>query len=346
MDYLKGIAIILVVYRHILIGIERSGIQIPDYLVNANMIFYSFRMPLFFILSGLFITNSLGKRSLKKIISIKFENLLYPYLIWSFLQITLQIISSKFTNANRTLIDYTYIFYQPRQLDQFWYLAALFNCTIVFLFIKTKLRPPVWLHCIIAIGFYFLGPHLEHISMLSDWMEHYLFFVLGDMLAKVFFRESTQRFLKKWWLLPALVPFFIFANVYYLNHKVSQPVFLLIALIGCMTMFALAFRMQHWNILAGLKVLGYHSLYIYAMHVIVAGLLRILLTEFLGITNVFVLLPLGIFFSVLISVMVYNLFIYEKAGSFLFSFRKKPDEPVAKQPVPGHPRDIPVTKQA
>src|SRR5687767_539325 len=86
-DYLKGIAIILVVYRHILIGIERSGLEVPQYLVNANMIFYSFRMPLFFILSGLFISSSLVKRSLQKIIGLKFENLMYPYLIWSFLQI-------------------------------------------------------------------------------------------------------------------------------------------------------------------------------------------------------------------------------------------------------------------
>src|SRR5437016_1414734 len=127
-DYLKGIAIILVVYRHVLIGIGRSGIYIPNYLTNANMIFYSFRMPLFFILSGLFISGSLAKRSLKKIISIKFENLLYPYLIWSFLQITLQIAMSGITNADRSLIDYTYILYQPRKLDQFWYLSALFNC--------------------------------------------------------------------------------------------------------------------------------------------------------------------------------------------------------------------------
>src|SRR5450631_3856954 len=80
-DYLKGIAILLVVYRHVLIGIQLSGITIPTILVNANMVFYSFRMPLFFILSGIFIGGSLARRSLKQLIGIKFENLLYPYLI-------------------------------------------------------------------------------------------------------------------------------------------------------------------------------------------------------------------------------------------------------------------------
>src|SRR5437868_12279972 len=90
-DYLRGIAIVLVVYRHALLGIERSSIEVPQFLKDANMIFYSFRMPLFFILSGLFISRSLAKRPLNQLIGIKFEKLLYPYLVWTFLQVSLQI---------------------------------------------------------------------------------------------------------------------------------------------------------------------------------------------------------------------------------------------------------------
>ncbi|MEJ7914431.1 MAG: acyltransferase, partial [Chitinophagaceae bacterium] len=125
-DYLRGIAIILVVYHHVRVGIERSHIIIPEVLVNANMIFYSFRMPLFFVLSGIFINRSLSNKSTKQLSWIKFENLLYPYLLWSFIQVSLQIALSNFTNSDRDLTDYTYIFYQPRRLDQFWYLTALF----------------------------------------------------------------------------------------------------------------------------------------------------------------------------------------------------------------------------
>src|ERR1700738_2093896 len=90
-DYLRGLTILLVVYRHVLVGLERSNLKIPEALVKANMIFYSFRMPLFFILSGIFINSSIARRPLKKLIFIKFENLLYPYFIWSFIQVTLQI---------------------------------------------------------------------------------------------------------------------------------------------------------------------------------------------------------------------------------------------------------------
>src|SRR5438876_345114 len=75
-DYLKGIAIILVVYRHSLLGIQSSGIKAPAYLENANLIFYSFRMPLFFMLSGIFASLSLRKRSVQQYISSKFETLI------------------------------------------------------------------------------------------------------------------------------------------------------------------------------------------------------------------------------------------------------------------------------
>src|SRR5690242_2087960 len=98
-DYAKGIAIILVVYRHVLFGIERSGLGLHPYLMNANEIFYSFRMPLFFILSGAFIGKSLSRRSTTAFIITKWKILLYPYLLWCVIQITLQIIFSKYTNA-------------------------------------------------------------------------------------------------------------------------------------------------------------------------------------------------------------------------------------------------------
>ena len=167
-DYLRGIAIILIVYRHVLVGIERGNIEVPPILINANMIFYSFRMPLFFILSGIFISSSLAKKSLKELIGIKFEKLFYPYLIWCVLQITLQIFFSGVTNSDRSLIDYTYILYQPRHLDQFWYLPALFNTTIIYLLIKTKFKVNSGIQLIIGLGFYFLAPHLQSISMISD----------------------------------------------------------------------------------------------------------------------------------------------------------------------------------
>ncbi len=321
-DYLRGIAILLVVYRHVLLGIERGGTVVPAALVNANMIFFSFRMPLFFILSGLFIGGSLARKTLGQVITTKFDNLLYPYLIWAFLQITAQIALSRFVNANRSLIDYTYIFYQPRNLDQFWYLPALFNTTLVYLIVKTKLKAPVWSQFVIGLTLYFLGPYVQKISMLSDWMEFYIFFALGDAVSVFFFRESTQAFFKNPWTLVGVTPVFIATQIYYLSHPVNNIEFLVIALIGCFSMFVLSFRLQCWDILRFLRVLGFHSLYIYVMHLMVVGFVRAIMTKVMGIHDPTALLLTGLAFGVTIPVIAYNIFV-SRGLWFLFSFRKK-----------------------
>lgn len=343
-DYLRGIAIVLVVYRHALIGIEKSRIPVPQFLENANMIFYSFRMPLFFILSGIFISQSLAKKTVKELIGIKFETLLYPYFIWTVIQVTLQVIFGHFTNSNRGPIDYTYILYQPRNLDQFWYLPALFNATAIYILIKTRFRPQVWVQLLFGLFLYFLSPYLQKVSMISDWMEFYIFFVIGDACSQIFFKESSQRFFKNPFSFLLILPLFIAAQLYYLKHDIGnstlttdiqqlkqnflshmadQVVFLFIALIGCLTMFKLSFLLQRWKILSFLRILGYHSLYIYVIHVIVTGFIRLIVPHALDIHNSTILLFTGIFFGVTIPVIFYNLLVKDNMGWFLFTFRKR-----------------------
>jgi fucose 4-O-acetylase-like acetyltransferase len=329
-DYLRGIAILLVVYRHVLLGLQRGDMAIPAYLVNANMMFYSFRMPLFFILSGIFISGAIARKPLKKLIYSKFENLLYPYLVWAFIQVTLQILLSQFTNADRTIRDYTYILYYPRLVDQFWYLPALFNATVVYLLVKTKLHAPNWLQVIIGLGLYVLSPHIRNFSMLSDWMYFYIFFALGDIFSAEFFKERFQRLLRSPWTLAAVTPVFVLTQIYYLHLNrlgdVGEAPFLLIALIGCFSMIVLSFRLQSLDILRWLRVLGYHSLYIYVMHVLVAAFVRTILVKVFHVGNPEFLLVCGIVTGVTIPVIFYNLFIKDNILWFLFSLKKPSKE--------------------
>lgn len=329
-DYLRGIAIILVVYRHALIGIERSGMIVPKALVDANMIFYSFRMPLFFIVSGIFIGGSLKRKRLSQVIEKKFETLFYPYLVWAFIQVTLQILLSGFVNSERSWFDYLYIIYQPRNLDQFWYLPALFNTTVIYIIVKVKLKPPQWLQLSAGVVLYFVSAHLTKISMLSDWMEFYLFFAIGDTIASLFFTDRIQKLLGSSKTLILIIPVFIITQVFYLRHYEyyyrdyfsGQLQFLAIALIGCFTMFVFAFCLQKWKIISWLRIFGYHSLYIYVMHVLVIAFMRIVMTKVLGVHNATILLFNGIFWGITLPVLFYNLFIKDKLFWFLFTYKK------------------------
>lgn len=345
-DYLRGIAILLIVYRHVLIGIQRGNIAVPELMVNANMVFYSFRMPLFFILSGIFISKSINKRPVKELLGIKFENLFYPYLVWATLQITLQIALSGVTNSNRTFLDYTYILFQPSNLDQFWYLPALFNTTIIYILLKTKLRVPMAAQLILGLVLYFVSHCFESISMISDWMKFYFFFALGDAISEIFFRPRAQSFLKSPVALLLMIPVFIVAQLYYLQHDLGNlaltnnahmsrsdylrdikdlkelALILVISLIGCLTMFMLAFRLQAWRVLRFLRVFGYHSMYIYVMHVIITAFVRLSLIVVFHITNPALILFISIIFGVTLPVVFYNRLIRNNIFFFLFTYHK------------------------
>ncbi|RYF80999.1 MAG: acyltransferase, partial [Chitinophagaceae bacterium] len=134
MDYARGIAIILVAYRHVFEGAKEAGIAVQQYefLEYFNIFFYSFRMPLFFIISGVFITRSLQKRGLKAYTENRARTVLYPYFVWGFLQLSLQMVFTRFTNGHPTAWSYFNLFYQPREIAQFWYLYALFNVSLLY----------------------------------------------------------------------------------------------------------------------------------------------------------------------------------------------------------------------
>lgn len=129
-DYAKGVGIILVVFGHVNRGLYNSGIIIPGKLFqHIDNIIYTFHMPLFFFLSGLFFINSINKKTKKEFIANKFESIFYPYAVWSLLQGSIEVLLSKYTNTKTNLMDVLIFPFYPRA--QFWFLYALL---MIFIF--------------------------------------------------------------------------------------------------------------------------------------------------------------------------------------------------------------------
>ena len=108
---------------------------------------------------------------------------------------------------------------------------------------------------------------------------------------------------------------------YFRNIK-DQLDFLFIALVGCLAMFILSFHLQRLKILSFLRVLGYHSLQIYVMHVIVTAFVRLSLIIVFHITNPVTLLFTSMTFGVIIPVLFYNYLIKDGPLWFLFHLNK------------------------
>ena len=125
-DCAKGIAIVLVVFGHIL----TDDSPIKTWI-------YSFHMPLFFIVTGLLLAYKprWSKRRLVDNIRIKAVQLLYPYLTFSALAILWVVVyqlafqSGNFRNVSRIMID-TIVLDGYRTL---WFLPALFIAEILFM---------------------------------------------------------------------------------------------------------------------------------------------------------------------------------------------------------------------
>lgn len=324
-DYARGIAIILVTYRHVFEGAKAAGISVENhnFLEYINIFLYSFRMPLFFIISGIFISLSLKKKGIKKYIEGRARMILYPYFVWGFLQLTLQIFFTKYTNGHPTPSSYLHLFYLPREIGQFWYLYALFNVSVLYVFSK-KLHFKAWHNILIGLVFFYLSSIVYQddikIGFVHDILHNYIFFAVGDLVSKYLLDTKNHKHFESGKILLLLFIPFLVVQTYFLlenlNHNVLkymyveyyQPfIFLIVAIVGCAFIINLTFYLQKKNVLRWLTYVGRHSLYIYVSQVMAFAALRIFLTTFLHVHNIFIILISGIIAGVCIPLLLYGL---------------------------------------
>lgn len=327
-DFARGIAIILVLYRHVFSGLKSTaGVSAGEYmyLEHLNIMFFSFRMPLFFIVSGIFLSASFAKRDLKRYIENKAATILYPLFVWGILQITIQLVFSKYVNENRTFYDYLYLIYSPRRVDQFWYLSALFNVSVLYVIMKYALKIKLWPQLIFGILIYYFSSwcHKRSIDLgfLLDIGSNYIYIVLGDFISGFMRSESNRNKLQSRKVLLGLVVPFFASQILFLLLNLRHPevdeyryieyylpfLFLPIALTGCAFIISCCFVLQRFERPAWLKELGSYSLYIYVAHVICFASVRTIIVKVLHINNVPFLLISGIFFGLTLPVLIYKL---------------------------------------
>lgn len=309
-DLAKGMAIILVVYRHSIVGMIRSGIVVPPFLFNIQEYVYNFRMPVFFALSGIFLAKSLIKNEPKGLMFKKVVTLLYPYILWSFIFITLQIIFSDYTNATRSFIDYSYILMQPRNLDHMWYLLALFNTSILYLVVVNWWQPGKAIHIIFGVVLYLASYFIRDSSFFSDLFYHYIFFVLGAIFSELIFLNSTasiKTFLKGTIF---MLPFFIFGQWAWqqliTDNFLLQIPFLLIIIIACIFFYFLCNLINSLGVFKFLILIGRNSLPIYILHLVSISLVRIISMNYFQVYNPYFILTVSVLMGLLIPVLVYK----------------------------------------
>jgi len=340
-DYARGISIILVCYRHCFEGLKEAKLETQNFhfLTILNICFYSFRMPLFFLVSGLFVSASLRKKGLGDYIRSRFNVVFYPLLIWGSIQITLQLILKNYVNAKPVLFDYVNLIIWPRNPtnnQQFWYLNALFFVGAFYAFFKMKLKFKLKHQFAISILFYGIASYLAYngisFYIFPDILHFYIYFCIGDAIASYVLDEKNQPDIisSKWILVSAIVfiasqTLFTAINMRngnddYINQKLPA-LFLVISLCGCAFMIQLTQWLENKDYLRWLRVVGYHSLYIYLIHILTIAAVRILMVRVFHISYIPVILIVAITLGVVLPILFYN-FMVRLGAWWLFSLKK------------------------
>lgn len=294
-DYAKGIGIVLVVYGHVARGLHNSGIAVPRQLYSlTDSIIYSFHMPLFFFLSGLFFYQSFAKRGAKKLILSKIDTLVYPYIIWSFLQGGIEVYLSNHTNRSTTISD-VLTFWVPR--GHFWYLYALVAFFAVASLFFTLFQKKYSSLLLTATTVLYLSkkfiPEQTLPQLISGFM---VFFSLG--IAFMTHPKLKIPSSPPWLAIYSLI-FFLSQWIYHkkllMNYNNTGIESLLLAIISILFLTTLSFNLSRTpnRVTKTIITIGSSSMAIYILHIICASGSRIILNEFFHLSSPSLHLLLG-----------------------------------------------------
>ena len=147
-DIVKGIAIILVAYGHTAQGVVHRGWWIGRGAAFSRNLIYSFHMPAFFFVAGLFVQGSIRHRGGRGFVIEKWNTVLYPYLLFALILAAVQPLIERFEFRPRS-IPWKIFLLHLIDGDASWFLFVLFFC---FLLAQLTARTPDWLRFVIASG--------------------------------------------------------------------------------------------------------------------------------------------------------------------------------------------------
>lgn len=293
-DYAKGIGIILVVYGHVARGVHSAGLPMDEEVFRlVDSVIYSFHMPLFFFLSGLFFVGSLQRHGGARLVAGKLDTIAYPYIVWSVIQGTIEVLLSKFTNGNVTMHEVAALLWHPRA--HFWFLYALFFIFLAATPIYRRLSAR-W-HFAVTLVAVLVSLFRDGIPggiPLNFLYQYFVFFVLGVSTAPIVRCLARHAGRLSVTAILAFAAFqFAFHGLLGLDYATSErslALGLAISSIFAVVVVSLQFERAGPALLARI---GNASLGIYLMHVLTGSGVRIVLHKFLGVDSAAVHLVLG-----------------------------------------------------
>jgi fucose 4-O-acetylase-like acetyltransferase len=317
-DYAKGIGILLVVYGHVARGLYNAGISVSEktYLLIDSII-YSFHMPLFFFLSGIFFVGSFNSRGATRLVLSKVDSIFYPFVIWSIFQGCIEATLSNYTSGTVSFTEVFSLLWEPSA--QFWFLYALFLIfafvAITYSFVPSKYTFIVFVASFLILLKRDLFPGWVIITFIAQNLVYFTFGMLFSQLKNLRLLENTYS------MLIILICSCILQYYMHMSLGTENPNMSLYLFINAVTsiLFIVAFSL----LLSRIRInfifeLGRYSMSIYLMHILLGGGVRVGLQKVFDVNNYFIHLTTGIIVGTVGAILIAR--IIEKYNiSYIFS---------------------------
>ncbi|NCA71410.1 MAG: acyltransferase [Sphingobacteriia bacterium] len=306
-DYAKAIGILLVVYGHVARGVFNAGIPMDESLYRlVDSIIYSFHMPLFFFLSGIFFLQSLTRRGRGALALSKVDTILYPYILWSLIQGLVEVWLSRYTNGSTTLTEVLSL-WDPRA--QFWFLYALFMILMTAILVYRNASQSLLLGVLAVSALASVFQSDIPSALHSDYVvKNFVFFACGVWLGTI----KERLGMPSWhWAAVGVVAFVVAQYGFHvtlgLTHEDRGVASLLLAVVSILAVSSLCLWLARtptrWMLALGTASMG-----IYVMHILAGSGARILLSRVLGIEAAWAHLLVGVLVGILLPMLALWLF--------------------------------------
>lgn len=300
-DIAKGIGIVLVVFGHVWRGLHTAHFAIPPETYQwVDRLVYSFHMPLFFVLSGLFIARSVQKPSGVFLID-KVKTIAYPYVLWTVIQAVVSAaLSSVTTNPvslGRILLEMPW-----RPYAHFWFLYVLFCHSLAYLALD-RLRCSRGTILAMAAGLHVVTHcfDLEILGIFRNVLANFVYFAAGAALSEWLLdravRVQPMKMAALAWTAGALLLAAISCG-----GDLLMPSSLPLATLGITAVMAASIALSAYSTGADLSAIdvagmlatcGRLSLAIYLAHILAASGVRIVLQRLLHVEDLVAHIILG-----------------------------------------------------
>ena len=298
-DIVKGIAIILVAYGHTAQGMVHRGWWASSGAAFSHTFIYSFHMPAFFFLAGLFVLGSIAKRGNKLFAIEKLKTILYPYVLFAIIGVVLEPLIGRFKSETKPF-HWNVFLLNVADGEASWFLFVLFVCLMLALM---TVRVPAWLRFLVVALVGMTPPFSS--TIINDVLRDFCFLAAGMWVGTSIYR------LERIGAAAAGLGFVLLAGfqaavVYVYGASVlGRWTYLVVGLTGTAGLFLLAKLLDMYGFGDGIAWVGRASLAVFLLSAFAQGATREVLLRVFHTQEFWLQLLLPTFFATLLPAIVW-----------------------------------------